>query len=171
MGHQWEVQAQPLATPPGVPFHRYSQRGACSSLTPPWLLSPPIVPSPCRALSPGPQSGRETARGKWPSLHAVLVWGYPPPICRCHHRTAAGGQSTLGPGGQNPGSGCPGKKGSIGKSSDTAQPGSIWAKPWFQLRQTQVRTSFILTASPWHACLQPGAGENRAKKMDSNPFT
>lgn len=76
-----------------------------------------LVPMPLHsALSPVPQSGLGTAQGTLPSLHAVLVWGCPPPICRCHHRIAAGEQSTLGPGGQNLGPGCPGQEGRYGRS-------------------------------------------------------
>jgi len=33
----------------------------------------------------------------WPSPHEEQVWDFLPPTCRCHHRSAAGGQSILGP--------------------------------------------------------------------------
>lgn len=46
---------------------------------------------------PEHQSGSKTGPGMWPSLHEGLAWGCPPPICRCHHRNAAGGQNILGP--------------------------------------------------------------------------
>ena len=47
--------------------------------------------------SPEIQSGSETGPGRWPSPHGGPAWGCPPPICRCHRRNTAGGQSILGP--------------------------------------------------------------------------
>lgn len=48
-------------------------------------------------FSPEHQSDSETEPDRWPSPHEGPVWDSPPPICRCHHRNAAGGQSNLSP--------------------------------------------------------------------------
>lgn len=49
------------------------------------------------ALLPEHQSGSGTGPGRWPSPHAGLVWGSPPPTYRCRHRSAAGERNIQSP--------------------------------------------------------------------------